>query len=166
MTMPSLRWIACAMLCTFLAAGGERVSAQADATRGRAILEGKGACLRCHRVKTNGSRSAPDLTTIGALLTADALQRVLVDPAKAMRPAVRSVRAVTRDGTVIVGRRLNEDMYTVQLIDEKEQLRSLPKSSLREFAVLATPRMPSYQDTLTPPERADLVAYLLSLKIP
>jgi putative heme-binding domain-containing protein len=137
-----------------------------DVERGRALFEGKGACQSCHRVRMTGSRAAPDLTNIGALLTADALRKALVDPTGAMRPAVRSVRAVTRDGTVIVGRRLNEDNYTVQLIDEKEQLRSLSKSDLREFAVLATPRMPSYQDKLTAPEIADLVGYLLSLKNP
>ena len=152
----------CAFLVAIVVSQGSAYAQ--DAQNGRAIFEGKGACLTCHRVQTSGSRSAPDLTNIGALLTSDALRKVLMDPAAAMRPAVRSVRMVTRDGTVIVGRRLNEDNYTVQLIDEKEQLRSFLKSDLREFAVLATPRMPSYQDKLTPTEIADLVAYLLSLK--
>ena len=36
-----------------------------------------------------------------------------------MLPRNRSVRAVGNDGTVYAGRRLNEDTYTVQLIDEK-----------------------------------------------
>lgn len=137
-----------------------------DAERGRAIFEDKGACQTCHRVKATGSRAAPDLTTIGALLPADALRKALVDPNAALRPAVRSVRVVTRDGTVIIGRRLNEDTYTVQLIDEKEQLRSFLKSDLREFAVLGTARMPSYQDKLTAAEIADLISFLLSLKTP
>ena len=36
-----------------------------------------------------------------------------------MMPINRPVRAVTRDGKVINGRRLNEDTYTVQLLDEQ-----------------------------------------------
>jgi len=165
--MSCLRFLASVVLCSLATLASEhRAFAQGNAEQGMAIFEGKGACQSCHRVKTNGSRSAPDLTNIGAILTADALRKALVDPSGALRPAVRSVRAVTSDGDVIIGRRLNEDMYTVQLIDEKEQLRSLPKSGLREFEVLTTPRMPSYQEKLTASELGDLVAYLLSLKNP
>jgi cytochrome c oxidase cbb3-type subunit III len=154
--------IGCTLLLAMIAIQAG-VRAQ-DVQNGRAVFEGKGACLTCHRVQTTGSRAAPDLTNIGALLTADALRRTLVDPARGMRAAVRSVRAVMRDGTVVIGRRLNEDHYTVQLIDEKEQLRALAKSELREFTVLATPRMPSYQGKLTDAELGDVVAYLLTLK--
>ena len=35
-----------------------------DAVRGKAIFEGKGACLQCHAVKTKGSQFGPDLTDI------------------------------------------------------------------------------------------------------
>src|SRR5260370_23698339 len=38
-----------------------------DVTAGKAIFEGKGGCLACHRVKGNGSRVGPELTDIGAL---------------------------------------------------------------------------------------------------
>ena len=40
---------------------------------------------------------------------------------------------MTRDGRTIRGRRLNEDTYTVQLIDEQERLVSLIKADLREY---------------------------------
>ena len=79
-------------------------------------------------------------------------------------PINRPVRAVTRDGTVINGRRLNEDTYSVQLIDDHEQLISLMKADLREFKILTTSPMPSYKDTFSSDELADLLAYLLSLK--
>jgi mono/diheme cytochrome c family protein len=69
-----------------------------------------------------------------------------------------------RDGSVINGRRLNEDTHTVQIIDDRERLISLEKSRLRELAVSMDAAMPSYADTFTEHERADLVAYLLSLK--
>ena len=81
-----------------------------------------------------------------------------------MLPVNRPVRAVTLDGKVINGRRLNEDTYSVQLIDEQEHLVSLQKSELREYDVLKTTSMPSYKDKLSAQELADLEAYMLSLK--
>ena len=59
---------------------------------------------------------------------------------------------------------MNEDTYTVQLIDEQERLRSLDKAELREFTVLMESPMPSYQDRLDSQELADVLAYLVSLK--
>ena len=135
-----------------------------DPTRGRAVFEGKGGCARCHRVNGNGPRVAPDLSDIGAVRTADALQRVLVDPDAEVRFANRSVRAVTKDGKVITGRRLNEDTYTVQVIDEQERLVSLVKDNLREYGLVRRTSMPGYRDKLTANELADVLAYLLSLK--
>ena len=81
-----------------------------------------------------------------------------------MFPINRPVRAVTRDGKVINGRRLNEDTYTVQLVDDQERLVSLVKHDLREYTILTVSPMPSYRYTLTDAELADVVAYLLSLK--
>ena len=134
-----------------------------DAARGRAVFEGKGNCASCHRVGRIGSRVGPNLSDIGSLRSPASLQRSLVDPSSQMMPINRPVRVVTRDGTVIAGRRLNEDTYTLQLIDDQERLRSLTKADLREYTVLTTSPMPSYTD-LTADELADLVAYLLSLK--
>jgi len=71
---------------------------------------------------------------------------------------------VTRGGKVINGRRLNEDTYTVQLLDDQERLVSLTKADLREYTILTSSPMPSYKESLSADELADLVAYLLSLK--
>ncbi len=134
-----------------------------DPSRGREIFEGKGSCARCHRVGGVGSRVAPDLTDIGAVRSAAILGRSLTDPTSQMFPINRPVRIVTRDGTVVNGRRLNEDTYTVQVIDDKERLLSFDKSDLREMAISTTSPMPSYRQ-FTDAEIADIVAYLLSLK--
>jgi putative heme-binding domain-containing protein len=133
-------------------------------TRGQALFEGAGKCATCHAVNGKGPRVAPDLGDIGSLRTAELLHRTLLDPAAMMLPANRPVRAVTKDGKVINGRRLNEDTYTVQLIDEQERLVSLTKADLREFTVLKTTPMPSYKDQFSAQQLADLEAYLLSLK--
>ena len=141
-----------------------RSAARGDASRGKALFEGAGNCATCHAVNGKGPRVAPDLGEIGALRTADLIHRTLLDPAGTMLPVNRPVRAVTKDGKVFSGRRLNEDTYTVQLIDDQEHLVSLTKSDLREFTVLKTTPMPSYKDKFNPQEMADLEAYLLSLK--
>ena len=71
---------------------------------------------------------------------------------------------MTRNGQVYRGRRLNEDTYTVQIIDEQERLISLDKTTLREYTVVKTSSMPSYKDELTAEELSDIVAYLHSLR--
>ena len=135
-----------------------------DAARGQTVFAGKGDCLSCHRVAGRGSRAAPDLTDIGAVRSAGALERSLLDPTGSMLPVNRPVRAVTRDGRELSGRRLNEDTFTVQLIDQNERLVSLEKADLQEYEVLTTSPMPSYEDELSEQELSDLLAYLLSLK--
>ena len=135
-----------------------------DAARGHALFAGAGNCVSCHAVNGKGPHVAPDLGDIGTLRTADLLHKTLLDPAGTMLPVNRSVHAVTKDGKVINGRRLNEDTYTVQLIDDQDRLVSLAKADLREFTVLKTTPMPSYKDKFSAQELADLEAYLLSLK--
>jgi putative heme-binding domain-containing protein len=135
-----------------------------DMGRGRAVVDGKGGCASCHRIGAQGSRVAPDLSDIGATRSAASLLRSLTEPTSQMMPINRPVRAVTRDGKVINGRRLNEDTYTVQLIDAQERLVSLTKSDLAEYTIATVSPMPSFRDRLTPDEIADVVAYLLSLK--
>jgi putative heme-binding domain-containing protein len=135
-----------------------------DASKGRAVFEGKGECTKCHRVNGKGPRVAPDLSDIGTLRTPDAIMRAITDPEADVRFANRSIRAVTRDGTVITGRRLNEDTYTVQIIDDKERLVSLTKANLREYGLVRRTGMPSYRDKLSKEDVADVLAYLLTLK--
>ena len=135
-----------------------------DATRGAALFSGKGACATCHRVNGQGRRTAPDLSEIGAVRTAADLQRSLLDPTASMIAVNRPVRAVLSDGTVLDGRRLNEDTYTIQLIDQNERLRSLDKADLRELTAVTTSPMPAASDLLDDQEVADVLAYLLSLK--
>lgn len=135
-----------------------------DVQRGKTIFEGKGACLTCHRVNGRGSYVGPNLSDIGSVRGAGALERSLVDPTSGLMPINRPVRIVKKDGTVINGRRVNEDTYSVQLMDTQGRLVSLLKSDLRDFRISTTASMPSYKKELEPAELADVMAYLLSLK--
>ena len=132
-----------------------------DPVRGQALFEGKGDCVNCHRVNGIGPRTAPDLSEIGAIRTPASLQRNLLDPGAAILPINRPVRIVTRNEETIIGRRLNEDTYTVQLIDSEERLLSLIKSDLVEYEVSENPTMEP--TTLSSDEVADLIGYLLTL---
>ena len=137
-----------------------------DPARGRALYDGKGDCATCHRVRGRGALTAPDLSGIGLVRTVAALQRSLLNPTTAMVPANRPLRIVTKRGETLDGRRLNEDSYTVQLLDTRGRLRSLAKSDIRTLTYATASPMPSYASRLTPDEIADLVGYLASLREP
>ena len=135
-----------------------------NAARGKAIYDGKGGCAACHRVKGTGKLTAPDLSDIGATRQPAAIQRSLLEPTKAMLPINRPVRIVMRDGRTLSGRRINEDTFTVQLVDQQERLVSLAKSDIRELVAATISDMPSFAGKLSDDEVADLLAYLLSLR--
>ena len=138
--------------------------AKGDVASGQAIFDTKGQCLNCHQVGIRGSHKGPDLSDIGSTRNVGFLQQSLMDPTSRMMPINRPVRIVTKDGKTINGRRLNEDTFTVQIIDDQERLLTLAKADLREFTILKASPMPSFTNTLTPQEMADVVAYLASLK--
>jgi putative heme-binding domain-containing protein len=142
--------------------GGGKASG--DVARGLAIFEGKGGCVGCHRAGGRGSYFGPDLSDIGATRNEAYLQRAILNPNETIAPQNRLVRVITKQGVTITGRRLNEDTYTIQLVDEKDRLISLSKSDLREYSLLKTSTMPSYQAKLNAQEVADVVSYLLALK--
>jgi len=79
-------------------------------------------------------------------------------------PINRAVTIVTRDGRKIQGRRFNEDTFSVQVIDQQENVRSIEKSDIRQYDVSMTSQMPSYRGRLNDSELADLLAYLVSLR--
>jgi len=76
------------------------------------------------------------------------------------------VRAVTRSGTVVTGRLLNQSTFSVQILDAAERLRGFDKAELKELVIMKTSEMPSYRATLDTQEVADVVAYLTTLRGP
>ena len=149
----------------FLRAKASRAAASAgNAANGRALFTGKGNCTSCHRVSGSGARTGPDLSDIGRMRHSTDIERAIVEPDFIVVPSNRYIRLVTRDGATITGRMLNQDMFTVQLIDSKEQLRSLARADLKEFTFIDKSPMPSFRGKLTAQEISDLVSYLVSLQ--
>jgi putative heme-binding domain-containing protein len=142
---------------------GRVTTADGDPRRGRELFESKGECRDCHAVRGVGSRLGPDLTRIGLVRRAGELERSLLEPAAEVQPENRFYEVTPRNGEPVVGRLLNRDTFTVQLIDERERLRSFQIADLRAHAFVETP-MPSARDKLSTQEIADVVSYLASLR--
>ena len=135
-----------------------------DRQQGSRLFHGKAECRTCHRVNGVGGFQGPNLSNIGAVRSATSLLQSLLNPSAEIIPLNRYIRAITRTGETITGRRMNEDTYSIQLIKKEGQLVSLVKAELREIDALDKSAMPSYEAELTAVELADIVAYLLSLK--
>jgi putative heme-binding domain-containing protein len=136
-----------------------------DANRGKQIFEGRGQCLNCHRVNGAGeSFLGPDLGEIGAARRSASLQLSLTDPSAEIRAGSRTVRAIRKDGTIILARLLNQDTESLQVLTGEGKLISLSKSGLRDFDIMRESPMPSYKGKLNEQELADVVAYLTTLK--
>jgi alcohol dehydrogenase (cytochrome c) len=143
------------------AASAQSKVVRGNAARGRTLFEST-KCFECHRVGERGSRIGPDLTDIGANRSAEQLQRAIVAPDEEVAAENRQVRIVTKDGTSATGRLLNQDAFSIQMLNAEEQLKSYSKSSLREHTILQKGLMPSYDGKLTAEQMADIVSYLQS----
>jgi cytochrome c oxidase cbb3-type subunit 3 len=147
-----------------LGAAGAEEKATGDATLGKAIYGGKGGCAACHIVNGSGGRLGPDLDEIGLRRSLKFLRDSIVDPSVYVNPQYRSASIVTRDGTKMRGIVLNEDDYSIQIRDMREDLRSFLKSDVKEIHAEKESLMPSYKSALSEAEINDLVAYLKSLR--
>jgi len=142
---------------------GRETAADGDAARGRSLFQGKGECSDCHAVRGEGSRVGPDLTSIGLVRRAGEIERSLLDPEAEVQPENRFYKVSPKSGEPVVGRLLNRDTFTVQLLDLDERLRSFRMADLRAHGFDGTP-MPPARDKLSTQEIADVVSYLSSLR--
>jgi mono/diheme cytochrome c family protein len=71
---------------------------------------------------------------------------------------------VTSDGKEIKGVALNEDNFSVQMMDADEQIHLLEKDKLRSFQKSRESMMPKFNsDVLSDKDLEDIVAYLVSV---
>jgi putative heme-binding domain-containing protein len=151
-----------ASVCVLLVLPLAQVS-PGDAANGKMLVESR-TCLDCHRIGETGSRLGPDLSEIGKLRSPELLRGAIVTPDSEVLPEHRFVRVVTKSGATVVGRLLNQDAFSIQLMDKSEQLKSYLKPNLREHTILEKGLMPSFEGKLTAQQIADIVSYLESLK--
>jgi quinoprotein glucose dehydrogenase len=144
---------------------GPGETAEAGAiVRGQAIFEDQGKCLACHFVANHGSLVGNDLTEIGLKLTPLQLRDALVHPRPEGQGQSQLYSVVTRDGTVHTGKLLNQDHFSLQMLDATGKLMSFKRDGLRASHPVQPAPMPSYRDKLTGRQLDDLIAFLTSLR--
>jgi cytochrome c oxidase cbb3-type subunit 3 len=136
-----------------------------DPKRGQELYRSKGHCSQCHIVSGQGGSLGPELTEIGSRRSVAHLHAAILDPESTLPDGFLQVRLVSKDGRRITGVRLNEDTFTIQIIDLNGGLHSFFKEELKELqSDTGKSPMPSFRKTLSAPEVDDLVAYLYSLR--
>jgi cytochrome c oxidase cbb3-type subunit III len=164
-------------IITYIRSQEVKASAQAtgNAGHGRELFYGDANCSLCHMVDGKGGRVGPDLTSVGGSRTREAIIDSVRNPSgklawglteatKEFPQEYESVTVVTADGKEIKGVTLNEDSFSVQIMDTSEQIHLLEKGKLRSFQKTRQSAMPKYgADVLKDKDLEDIVAYLVSV---
>jgi putative heme-binding domain-containing protein len=132
--------------------------------RGRQIFDGKGNCASCHMVQGAGGRRGPDLSTVANRRKPEELKTDLADPDDTVEPRWWTLKVTRADGSLVEGLRMNEDTFTLRIMDAGENLWHFSKKEIRSLERIETSTMPSVTGSLTASEMDDLVAYLFSLR--
>jgi putative heme-binding domain-containing protein len=138
-------------------------SVPGDAARGQRQFRQQG-CIGCHLVRGEGGVKGPDLSVIGSQRSAAYLRESILDPNSNVSQDFWVAKIINRDGTAHSGFVMNQDTYTVQILDFSRGLQSLPRSEFKDFGIDRSSIMPAYKGKLSDEELNDLVNYLLSLK--
>ena len=125
----------------------------------------KTQCAKCHAVGGEGGRVGPSLDRIASRRAAEYIMQSILEPSKDIDPQYEAVQVVTTKGRSIVGLRVNESNFSIQLREENGQFHSFDKRDLEEVVVLKKSLMPdNLAEQLTVKELHDLFAYLMSLQ--
>jgi cytochrome c oxidase cbb3-type subunit III len=143
-----------------------------NAIHGREVFYGSGACSNCHMFQGKGGRLGPDLTGVATARSTTYLVESLRKPSKRLAQGIseamkefsteyETVIAESADGTKYQGTLLNEDSFTVQFLDTREQVHSFDKSSLKSLQISRESLMPAYDEKMLPEkDLQDLLAFL------
>jgi putative heme-binding domain-containing protein len=130
--------------------------------RAKQVITANG-CLACHRIEKQGSYTGPTLNGIGGRHTTDKIRAAMVRPNPTVDPANNLFRLTTADGKTLVGRILSQDDHDVRIIDASGEVATYSKPGLRQFTIINTAPMPSYEGKITEEDLDNLARYLGSL---
>jgi len=143
-----------------------------DAEHGKQLFYGSAACGTCHMINGKGGRLGPDLTAAAAGRSTDYLKESLREPDKRLAQGIseamkefsqeyETASVTTADGSKYQGVVLNEDAFSVQILDTRETLHLWDKSSLKSFEKSRQSLMPAYDEKVLPEkDLQDLLAFL------
>jgi cytochrome c oxidase cbb3-type subunit 3 len=144
-------------------------------THGKELFYGDGNCSLCHAVEGKGGRLGPELTSVGGSRTRESIIDSVRNPSRRLALGLteatkefpqeyETITVVTADGKQIKGVALNEDSFSVQMMDENENIHLIEKDKLRSFKKSRDSLMPKYNpDVLSDKDLEDIVAYLGSV---
>jgi len=142
-----------------------------NAAHGKQLFYGGAHCSSCHMINGKGGRLGPDLSSVGASRRTDALiesirkpsarlAEGLTEPSKEFPQEYETVTVVTDNGHEITGVTLNEDSFSIQMLDTAEQLHFLQKDKLKSWQTSRRSLMPAYNpDVLPDQDLHDIIAY-------
>src|SRR5260370_5173618 len=148
--------------------------AAGNAVRGKELFSGSAACATCHMMEGKGGRLGPDLTATSSARSVDyivdsvrnpshRLAQGLTEAMKEFSQEYETVNVVDERGQKFQGVVLNEDNFTLQMIDTREQIHLFEKEKLRSLDKSRESLMPKYDEKMLPErDLRDIVAYLLS----
>jgi len=130
---------------------------------GKALFYGAANCSKCHMVEGKGGRLGPDLTNIGSARSVESIVESVRDPSRQLSDGYQTVTVVTVDGKEARGFIMNEDRFSVQMMDTSERILLLEKDKLRSFEKSSVSLMPPYNATLLSDQNLqEIIAYLLT----
>jgi putative heme-binding domain-containing protein len=145
-----------------------------NAAHGKELFAGSAACATCHMIQGKGGRLGPDLTAAGSARSTDYLVDSIRNPSRRLAQGIseamkefsqeyETVTVVDAGGQKVQGVVLNEDNFTLQMLDTREQLHLFERDKLRSVEKSRESLMPKYDEKMLPEkDLQDIVAYLLS----
>ena len=135
-----------------------------DSAHGKALFYGTAACSKCHMVEGKGGRLGPDLTAVGTSRSLESIIQSIREPSKELVSGYETANVVTADGKDAKGIVLNEDRFSVQMMDTSERILLLDRDKLRSFKKSPVSLMPAYNTSaLNEKDLQDILAYLLTI---
>jgi alcohol dehydrogenase (cytochrome c) len=121
-----------------------------DPVPGRTLFFGSAGCSRCHMFFGEGGRLGPDLSVPAGGRRPVNLRQAILHPDESLRRNYETVEVQLKNGQLLRGVRKNEDTFSIQIMDEKEQLHLLLKSDLKQIdrphqSLMPTPHLNSVE---------------------
>lgn len=133
-----------------------------DAREGRRIFlqRAEVACLRCHRIGSDGSEVGPVLSSVGARLNREAILESIVYPNKSIAPGFETTVLRLRDGSVQAGILKSENDVSITVNSPESGLLQIPKADVasRERGLSGMPE--GFGAILSKRDLRDLVEFL------
>ena len=142
--------------------------AHGDARRGAEVFaSSKFACLSCHRVAGRGGDVGPDLSGSGTCLKPEEIVEAILWPRLKVKEGYDAVAVATVDGKVRQAYKASETDREIVLRDPAtREVITLSKAQVEAIQAVGTLMPDGLAASMTPPERRDLVRFLVDLGKP